>query len=406
MGLFDFFCWRQRVDGMWPTVVAGAIGGLGALYLCGKSEIPVQVYSQDERIKERMQALLPPYRVPRLLRQSSMMLILGGLSRSPLPSTASFEREIVSLPDGGSVALDWYHHAEKLEREPTTPIILALHGIAGHGQVNYMQSLCQESESHNIRVVCMNARGAGGSTLTSPCGFHAGKSDDVRAVIHHIRENYPHAPLFAIGFSLGANILGKYLGEAGDQTPLSAAVLLSNPFDLAASSSYLNETWFGRCIDARMATNLKEWMEPHRNALEQVVDLAAMESVKTIRQFDEQYILPVFPEFPTVETYYERSSSLRTFSQIKLPLLILHAKDDIVCPISSVPTPENLPAGTVYPPNVVTCITDVGSHVCWLDSLNVLRRHSWAETVTLRFLTSHLPISENSVIQSFSPAKN
>merc|ERR1712137_13520 len=372
----------------------------GAWYLSAKSECAVEIYSADEQVKKRMEAIMPEFRVPRVLQYSSnLMLVLGGLSRAPLPPTASFQRELVSLPDGGSVALDWYDDGKAWEEEQADhPIILALHGIAGHGQVNYMQSLCQESEIHQIRVACMNARGAGGSPLTSPCGFHAGKSDDVRVVINHIHQRYPRAPLFAIGYSLGANILSKYLGEAGENSPLHAACLLSNPFDLAASSTYLNQTWFGRYIDARMATNLKEGMEPHRNVLEQVVDLVAMDGVRTIRQFDEQYILPVFPEFPTVEEYYEKSSSLRYFSHIRLPVLVVHARDDIVCPISSVPTPDTLHD---FPSCVVTCITEIGSHVCWLDSLNLLRRHSWAETLALRFLRSHL--TDHSVIQRDTP---
>merc|ERR1712137_666035 len=75
-----------------------------------------------------MEAIMPEFRVPRVLQYSSnLMLVLGGLSRAPLPPTASFQRELVSLPDGGSVALDWYDDGKAWEEEQADhPIILAL----------------------------------------------------------------------------------------------------------------------------------------------------------------------------------------------------------------------------------------------------------------------------------------
>ncbi len=90
--------------------------------------------------------------------------------------------------------------------------------------------------------------------------FSAAFTDDVKRCIEHVHQLYPHAPLFAIGFSLGANLLTKHLGEIKDQTPLMAAVCIANPFDFHIAS-VLMKTGFRRwTYTKRMVTELLKYV--------------------------------------------------------------------------------------------------------------------------------------------------
>jgi len=97
----------------------------------------------------------------------------------------------------------------------------------------------------------MNARGCGGTTLSSPQAFCAAYTEDVRQVVRNIAARYPHAPLYAVGYSLGSNILVKYLGEEGDETPIRGAVSVANPFNLIESNRYLHKSYLGRELYSR-----------------------------------------------------------------------------------------------------------------------------------------------------------
>lgn len=70
-----------------------------------------------------------------------------------------------------------------------------------------------------------------GTPVTSPRLYHAGETDDTRSVLLYLTQTYPRAPIYAVGFSMGANTLAVYLGEQKEDTPIKAAVLVSNPWE-------------------------------------------------------------------------------------------------------------------------------------------------------------------------------
>jgi predicted alpha/beta-fold hydrolase len=101
-------------------------------------------------------------------------------------------------------------------------------------------------------------------SFQTPKTFNAGFTSDLRLAIKVIKKRYPEVPLYAIGinnlrenwldiagFSLGSNVLVKYLGEEGSATPLSAAAVLSNPWDLNLADKSMMGTFVNRQIYAR-----------------------------------------------------------------------------------------------------------------------------------------------------------
>ena len=364
---------------MWGVLACVCSIGLGWFLTSTVEDCPEIITHPDN--EDSIKAIIPTYRVPRVFTSSLLMLIAGSLSVSRLPPNVSFKREEVELEDG-FIYVDWYitPQSEELEKE-NSPIIIALHGITGHAQENYMRDLCKQAALYSFRIVCINARGAGGTKLASAKGFHAGKSDDFRSVVEYVNSKFPQSILFGVGFSLGANVLGKYLGEWGMDCLMQGAVLFSNPCDLHVSSEKMTSTWLHRnLLNARITDNLKKWMQPHRSVFGKIVDFAMIDAATTIREFDEHYILPVFPEFSDVDDYYTKSSSCEYISQVKIPLLVVHSKDDPICPISAISN-----AVVDEASNITICRTKYGSHVCWLNSLNVYNRSSWAEPVATSF---------------------
>jgi len=242
-------------------------------------------------------------------------------------------REELTLPDGGAVALDWVlygntdeaqHHEQDdgLDQDAATrPVVLFLHGLVGSSKVNYMQHTLdhlircltkkqqQEQQDgsgappaasslghppHHWRLVVMNARGCGGTRLRSPRGFHAGDTDDVRYVVQLLHERFPRAPLMAVSFSLGANILTKYLGEEADKSVLHAAVAVSNPWNLSQTDIHMRSTSLYRLYNRKMCGTLVDWYRSHQYAFDGLVEPKTVFDAKTIRDFDAAMVVPLY----------------------------------------------------------------------------------------------------------------
>ncbi|OMJ08147.1 Embryogenesis-associated protein EMB8 [Smittium culicis] len=157
-----------------------------------------------------------------------------------------YEREILTAEDGGTVSIDW---TPPLSKEPLDdrPIAFILHGLTGGSHEHYVRITAQLliSKKYNFRVVVINNRGcknsnppfiyfikdSSGTPLTSPKLFNASNTSDFRMVVNLVKERAPASKLFGVGFSLGSNLVAKYIGEESENCPLTAAVSICNPFN-------------------------------------------------------------------------------------------------------------------------------------------------------------------------------
>lgn len=123
--------------------------------------------------------------------------------------TVTYHRELIYFPDGGNVALDWHPAIVHQDPNDTTPILVILHGLTGGSHETYVQDIVKEAATKGYKSVVCNFRGCAQTELTSMqlyCGAYTG---DLRFAIDYIRRKSPKAPLFGVGFSLGANIITK-----------------------------------------------------------------------------------------------------------------------------------------------------------------------------------------------------
>ncbi|CAG8699259.1 19625_t:CDS:2 [Rhizophagus irregularis] len=278
-----------------------------------------------------------------------------------------YERKIVSTPDGGQIAVDW---TPPLSKKPfdDTPTIVVLHGLTGGSHESYIRCILDilVNPPHNYRAVVINFRGCAESDITSPRLYSAAATDDIRSAIRYIRECIPDAPLLGIGFSMGANILVKYLGEEGENTPLSAAASIANPFDLVNGSRALEGTYAGKYIySPAMASNLKEALARHEHMMkkDKRLDLEYVKSANTLREFDSRLTTVSFG-YETVDHYYKDASSSQFIPKIKIPLLCLNAEDDPIASQQCIPYNE-----CIYNSNIILATTYYGGHLGWFTGL-------------------------------------
>ncbi|KAG0252670.1 hypothetical protein BGZ95_006558, partial [Linnemannia exigua] len=267
--------------------------------------------------------------------------------------------ELLSTPDGGTVSIDWAPSLEKLPAD-ATPTLVLLHGLTG-------ALVDTVTKVYGYRCVVFNARGCANTQVTSPQLFSGGYTDDIRMVVKHLRKTLPESKMMGVGFSLGSNILMKYMGEEGDQCEFLAAMSVGNPFDMLGSCLAIERGWFtSRVYAPAMGGNLKKVLLDHADAFKNsnIIDLDTVRTeVVRMRQYDDQVTRKIYG-FETVSQYYRAASSANKILAIKRPFLCLNAQDD---PIA---VDEILPRDEVRAnPFGIMATTAQGGHLGWFEGV-------------------------------------
>jgi predicted alpha/beta-fold hydrolase len=292
-------------------------------------------------------------------------------------------RERFTTPDGDFLDVDF---SEPLSggSHDSAPIVMLLHGLEGCSESGYMMEAARCCRREGLRAAALNFRGRSGSPNRRPRAYHAGETGDLDLILSALHERAPKAPLAAIGFSLGGNVLLKYLGERGAQNPrLAAAAGISVPFDLAAATARM-ERGMGLLYTRFFLQSLRDGVRAKAENGPLPYDPAAALEARTLRDFDEIVTAPLHG-FPSAAEYYERSSSLRYLPAIRVPTLLLQAKDDPFHPVSAEET------GTVRDnPWLQAGFVERGGHVGFVGGATPLMPFFWAEAEAVRFVATYL----------------
>jgi predicted alpha/beta-fold hydrolase len=223
-------------------------------------------------------------------------VLIGGLNRPPAP--AAGERR---------------------------PLVVLVHGLTGCQDSMYMQASARNLLAEGHPVLRLNMRGAGPSRATCRFEYHAGRSEDLRAVIGRMDGRLAANGLVMVGYSLGANILLKYLGEQGRLAPLLGAVSVSAPIDLVATQRRFMQPRNRRYHDHILARMKDEVMSPH-SALD-AQGRASLADIATVYDFDDRIVAPR-NGFAGADEYYARCSSEGLLREVRVPTLLIHAQND------------------------------------------------------------------------------
>jgi len=227
------------VDPVKSALVAtcSVIAVAGTASMWQKASFTPKLVAQPTAWNQALASLCPyitaPYNLPAFLNNGHVETIFAALfRRSP---HILYDRELVHMPDGGVVALDTEDLPSTQQLPADAPVLILLPGLTGGSEDSYVQHAVSHAREAGIRAVVFNSRGTSGSPVTTAQFYSASFTQDLRCVVGHVGCKYPEAPLFAAGWSLGANILMRYLGEEGGSTPVRAAVAMCNPFDLVCN---------------------------------------------------------------------------------------------------------------------------------------------------------------------------
>lgn len=163
-----------------------------------------------------------------------------------------YNRELFILSDGGTIALDW---CTKNTNSPNRPLVVLHHGLCGSSDSVYIKHMVSKFQDMGYDSVVFVARGCGSLELTTQDGFTASRTQDMREAIAEVQSRFPsNRPTFAVGFSLGAGLLLKYLGEEAEQCTLTGAVAISPAFDFSKTPQHF-DLW----SEHRLVHGLIEW---------------------------------------------------------------------------------------------------------------------------------------------------
>jgi len=306
------------------------------------------------------------------LRHRHFQTIFPAVFRKQARPEIEIER--FELNDGDFVECYWHHLARNKLKESHSPVVILFHGLEGSFESPYIQGVMNTLNKQGFRVVLMHFRGCSGKMNRLPRSYHSGDTADAKLWIESVQRRYPESSLFAIGFSLGGNMLLKLLGEWGNLSPLCAAVSVSAPLQLDVCARQMNRG-FSRFYQYVLLKNLKlsllKKYKIHDMKSFIGINEKQVRQLKNFWDFDDIYTGPIHG-FSSAADYYRQSSAKQYLKNISTPTLIIHALDD---PFMSA---EILPDKDEISPSIQLEVHANGGHLGFVSG-HFLKPRYWLE---------------------------
>ena len=264
-----------------------------------------------------------------------------------------YRRERWDTPDGDFIDLDWCEPGGDKSK-----LLVLFHGLEGCSRSHYALSLMAGARQLGWRGVVPHFRGCGGELNRLPRAYHSGDSAEIDWILRRLKNDYPKSDLCVVGVSLGGNMLLKWLGETGSDAGMivNRAVAVSAPVDLNAAASVL-DIGHRRAIYTRsFIESLKPKIVAKITTHKLDIDPDAVLACSTFRQIDDLYTAPIHG-FKDADDYWTRSSSKPWLGQIRVPTLLINARNDPFLPASALPTDAQVS------PSVTLEFPESGGHV-------------------------------------------
>jgi predicted alpha/beta-fold hydrolase len=309
------------------------------------------------------------YNPPLLFRNGHLSTIYSGLVRTV--NGVIQERERLELPDGDFLDLDWSY-----ARKPSGGVAILLHGLEGHGQRPYITGSAKHFNQNGYDACAVNFRGCSGETNRMYRSYHSGSTEDLDAAIQHILRTRKYSEIFIKGISLGGNLALKYVGERNEiPKEIKGVVGISVPCDLYSSlkellkpKNYLYAERFRRHLTDKL--KLKLPLFPDKISKEDI------KRIKTLKDFDDIYTSRAHG-FTDALDYYEKCSCLQFLPNIKIPALVINARNDSFLGPECFPYKEAMDNPKLY-----LEVPKYGGHVGFYQQTNIYHN----ETRAIKFV--------------------
>ena len=261
-----------------------------------------------------------------------------------------YRRERWDTPDGDFIDVDWLDRERARDNDPA-PLLVLFHGLEGSSSSHYAQAFAAEARRRGWLYAVPHFRGCSGEVNHAPRAYHSGDHAEVGWMLARVRAMHA-GPIVAVGISLGGNALLRFAEEAGAAAAerVRAVAAISAPLDLAAGGRAIGRG-FGRQVYTRMF--LRTMKKKALIKLRQhpgLFDAAALRAARDLRDFDQTFTGPLHG-FTGADDYYARSSAKAHLHRIRIPALVLNAKNDPFLPAAALPRADEVgPCVTLWQP--------------------------------------------------------
>lgn len=287
-------------------------------------------------------------------------------------------QETIELEDGDFLDLVW---TEAPDASPEKPIVLVLHGLEGSIDSHYAKGMMNAIAERGWIGLLMHFRGCSGRPNRHAQSYHSGATEDVHFLTQLLKQRFQQRQLGILGFSLGGNVLAKYLAE--DDNPIyQSAVVICAPLHLASCAQQINKG-FSKVYQKYLVDMLKDsTSEKVSMQLIQHIDHEELKAITSLYDFDEKVTAPL-NGFKDANDYYEKASGIYVLEHINRPTLILHAQDDpFLCN-------DHIMAMDINNPDITFEVSQYGGHVGFIAGTNPFKPMYWLEERVLDHIGDH-----------------
>jgi len=314
------------------------------------------------------------------LKNKHLQTIYSTIFSKEIP--LDFKIEHFTLSDKDFLEVYW-HKAKATDKKNI--LVVLFHGLAGNYKSPYIRGNIQALNDAGFDTVIMHFRGCAEQANLLPRSYHSGETGDAKEFLNHLRKTTNYSKIFCMGFSLGANMLLKLLGELQENNLIDGAVAISAPMQLDICANEIDQG-ISKYYQYRLVKELNKALDAKYDMhdMEALIGLKReqIQDIKTFWEFDDAYTAPVHG-FKSAQDYYTKCSSRQFLSKIQTPTLIIHAKDD---PFMS---PSVIPSQGEVSDYVTLDIQKNGGHVGFVEG-SFLKPHYWLERRVVEYFRSLL----------------
>jgi len=301
------------------------------------------------------------------LKNRHLQTILPNIIHPPFPI---LENERIELQDGDFIDLLWTQTRAR-------HTLLILHGLEGSVHSAYAKRILNYCNAKQLPAVLMHFRGCSGEPNRLLRSYHSGETGDLQQVITHLKSKGINS-IALLGYSLGGNVILKYMGEKITDPVIRCAIAVSVPLRLDVCANTMDQG-FAKIYQASLLRRLIKKMQLKRELLDASDrDFPDPAKMRNFRQFDNSFTAPIHG-FDSDEHYYQSCSSRQFLHRIDKPTMILQSQDD---PFMSA---DVLPQGDELSDSVKLELSTHGGHVGFIGDNN-MRPRLWLETRIHSFL--------------------
>lgn len=308
-------------------------------------------------------------------RGAHLQTIYGGLLRSKPDLPLRPER--LETPDGDFIDVNW------LDGNKNAPLIVILHGLGSSANSSYVLSILDRAHKAGWRAVAINARGSQQPNRLIKTA-HGGRTEDLDSVLNYLINTQKSDKIYLVGYSLGGNIVLKWLGEKGESAPKEVikAAVVSVPYDLE-KAAYNLDRGFNREVYTRFLLNhLKVQALDKARRFPGALDFEKVKNARTFKVYDHE-VTARLNGFKDEHDYWAQSSSVNYLNHIKIPVLLIHAANDPFLPKKDLPL-EKISQSS----HLKLVLTSDGGHMGFISGKIPFHPDSWLEQTMFNFFES------------------